>query len=457
MSRRVLGAAALTLALAACAPSPQADIPQRRATSGETLPPMLNFNSVRATPSVRANRQLAGDFLDLSFELESGRELTRLTRFKGDIPVVLRGEANPTLKRDLDRLLARLQREAGVPIRLARPGEAAAIIVEVLPRKDLQRVVPQAACFVVPRVSGWEEFRSERRSGKVDWTTLQTRDVASVFLPGDVSPQEARDCLHEEIAQALGPLNDLYRLPDSVFNDDNFHTVLTGFDMLMLRVYYDGALANGMTRAQVQAALPAILARQNPGGERSGPPPVPSTPRIWVDAIESALGPRGMPAHRRASARRAVELARAAGWRDTRMAFSLYAMGRLTLTKEPELALAAFLEASTIYRSLPDTQIQAAHVAMQLAAYSLSAGQARETVAIIDENLPAVRAAENAALLSTLMMMRAEALEMMGNVAEARAERTEALGWARYGFGPDELVRERATEIAALAPGPSDR
>jgi len=34
------------------------------------------------------------------------------------------------------------------------------------------------------------------------------------------SPQEVRDCLHEELAQALGPLNDLYRLPDSVFNDD---------------------------------------------------------------------------------------------------------------------------------------------------------------------------------------------------------------------------------------------
>ena len=49
----------------------------------------------------------------------------------------------------------------------------------------------------------------------------------AVFLPGDVSPQEIRDCLHEELAQALGPVNDLYRLTDSVFNDDNFNTVLT--------------------------------------------------------------------------------------------------------------------------------------------------------------------------------------------------------------------------------------
>jgi hypothetical protein len=64
----------------------------------------------------------------------------------------------------------------------------------------------------------------------------------AVFIPSDVSPQEVRDCLHEEVAQALGPLNDLYRLPDSVFNDDNFHAVLTGFDMLILRTYYDAEL-----------------------------------------------------------------------------------------------------------------------------------------------------------------------------------------------------------------------
>ncbi len=52
-----------------------------------------------------------------------------------------------------------------------------------------------------------------------------------------------RDCLHEELAQALGPLNDLYRLSNSVFNDDNFHSVLTGFDMEMLRLHLFARIA----------------------------------------------------------------------------------------------------------------------------------------------------------------------------------------------------------------------
>ncbi|WP_242500461.1 DUF2927 domain-containing protein [Tropicimonas sp. IMCC6043] len=433
---------------------PSADVAERRASFAEPLPPMQNFRAVRATPSVRTNRQLAGDFLALTFELESGREVPRFTRFEGEIPIELRGAAAPSVRRDLDRLIGRLQREANVPVRAARPGETAKIVVEVLPRRTLQRAVPQAACFVVPRVRGWDEFRAARRTDTVDWTTLESREVASVFLPGDVSPQEARDCLHEEIAQALGPLNDLYRLPDSVFNDDNFHTVLTGFDMLMLRVTYDPALANGMGQPQVAAILPSILDRLNPAGARKGPPPSPPTPHIWSEAIEDALGPRGAPAYRRAQAARAVDLAREAGWHDTRMAFSLYAYGRLTLADQPEKALTAFLESYEIYRSLPDAQIQAAHVAMQIAAFTLSAGQAQATLELIDESLPAVRAAENAALLSTLLMMRAEALDLLGRVAEARGLRQEALGWARYGFGSDRLVRERAAEIAALAPAP---
>ena len=37
------------------------------------------------------------------------------------------------------------------------------------------------------------------------------------------------------------------------------HAVLTGFDMTILRAYYDPALRSGMTRGQVVAALPGIL------------------------------------------------------------------------------------------------------------------------------------------------------------------------------------------------------
>ncbi len=440
----------VALSLAACASAPAPETPTRRVSLPSSLPPMKTFASPRVTAPTRSNVTIAQDFLDLAFELESGRQLPVLTRFEGPITVRVTGKQPSSLGPDLARLLSRLRREAGISITRVAADQPASITVEVLPRTELQRYVPQAACFVVPRLSSWDEFRRNRRSAVVDWTTLQTRERMAIFLPGDVSPQETRDCLHEEMAQALGPLNDLYRLGDSVFNDDNFHTVLTGFDMLVLRTYYHPALSSGMTRAQVAARLPSILAQLNPRGNFNAGSLPGRTPRAWIDAIEEALGPKTSPSRRQAAARRAVSIARSQGWTDNRLAFSLFALGRLSLAGEADIALASFLQAGTIYNAREETRLQGAHVAMQLAAFALSASQSDAAIRLVDDSLAPVAKAENAALLATLLMIKAEALEQQGRDAEARAVRLDSLGWARYGFGSERAVRQRVSEISAL-------
>jgi hypothetical protein len=55
--------------------------------------------------------------------------------------------------------------------------------------------------------------------------------------------------------------------------------------------------------------------------------------------------------------------------------------------------------------------------------------------------------------MSTLMMFRAEALEMTGRFDEAQSVRLDSLSWARYGFGSEANVRARQREIASLRPG----
>jgi hypothetical protein len=439
------------LVLSACATVPP-DVPQRRAPPEVALPPMKSFGPMRATPPTRSNRNIAANFLDLSFRLESGRELPVLTRFEGPVTVRVVGPAPATLSGDLDQLLARLRSEAGLPISRVPGSAEASITIEVITRAELQRAVPQAACFVVPRVSSWAEFRRDRRNPQLDWTTLRVRERMAVFVPADVAPQEVRDCLHEEVAQALGPLNDLYELTDSVFNDDNFHTVLTGFDMLILRATYAPELRSGMTRAEVAAVLPGVLARLNPRGEGVGFVPRPPTTRDWIDAIETALGPRTAPARRRDAAAEAVAIARSRGWNDNRLGFSLYALGRLSLGAEPDLALASFLQARQIFARSAETAIHEAHVNMQLAAFALSAGQADFSLEVADASIPVVIRKQNAALLSSLLLVRAESLEALGQAAEAQAARVDSLGWARYGFGSDQEVLMRAAEIASLRP-----
>jgi Protein of unknown function (DUF2927) len=293
---------------------------------------------------------------------------------------------------------------------------------------------------VVPNVSTLAEYRRLRGSAAVDWARVTTRDRAAIFIPADTSPQEVRDCLHEELAQALGPLNDLYRLSDSVFNDDNFHSVLTGFDMDVLRLTYSPGIASGMTEAEVGARLFGTTA-----GARTG------TPANWVREIETAMGRRGTLPARQAAAERALAMAMAAGWSDSRTAFSWFAVGKLSAGSSPARALDAFDQAAALYGRLPGGEVQLAHVDMQRAAIALAAGLPAEAARIAGTAAPRVRSHGNAALYATLTLIEAEALERLGDSAGAAALRLDSTPYARYGFGPDSVVKARARDIAAVA------
>lgn len=445
---RGLVAICTCLALIGCSTSETT----RLATPELSLPSMKTFTTTAVRAPMQSNAQIARDFLDLAFTLENGEKLYRFTRFEGPITVRVSGTPPATLSRDLDRLIDRLRREAKIPIRRVPADQNASITISAIKKSQIQSAAPSAACFVRPNVSSWQEYRARRNDPSTVWTNLESRARMAIFLPSDVSPQEIRDCLHEEISQALGPVNDLYRLTDSIFNDDNFHSVLTGFDMLILKAYYDPALQNGMREPEVAARLPGILARLNPKGAGTYGVGTSQASRIWQTEISTAMSPRVSKSRRRAAAQQAILKAKAFGPSDARLALSHYLYGRLMLETAPDTALAAFLQASNIYEKRPDTAIQNAHVAMQIAAFQLSAGRPDIALRTVDRNLKAVRTAEHAALLSLLLMVKAEALQIKGDTRAADEVQTEALGWARYGFGSDKEVRARAAEILAISP-----
>lgn len=442
------------LALAGCMPATPADMPSRAQTLGSSssaLPPIKAFHAPRPTAPQRSNTDIARDFLELSFNLESGRSLPALTRFEGPITVRVTGRPSYGLSSDLSRLLHRLRTEARINIRQEQ-SENANITIEAVTRSDIRKMLPQAACFVAPNVSSMSQYKLARRTSLVNWTSLKERKTLSIFLPNDASPQEVRDCLHEELAQALGPLNDLYRLPDSVFNDDNVHTVLTGFDMLVLRAYYDPSLRNGMSKNDVANRIGPILARINPRGAQYSPRRLTRTPRSWINAIQRALGPGANQRERTNAANEAMQIAVAMGWSDHRRAFSHYAMGRLYMSSDLKKAREHFSIAARLYGQSPSTRLHSAYAASQLASFYIAEGNGDAALKQIGPHLDTAARYENAALLSTLMLQRAEALDLAGRSSEARSVRMDSLGWARYGFGPDWIVRAKLREISSLSP-----
>jgi hypothetical protein len=442
----------LALMLNACVPVTPSDTTTRAAIADSTFPPMKTFGAPRPNRPIKSNNDLALDFIELSFRLESGRDLPVFTRFEEPITVRVTGAPPSTLGSDLTKLLHRLRTEASIDIKQISASSPANVTIQAVSRAEIRRVLPHAACFVVPNISNISEYKSARRTAKTNWVNLKKRDQLAIFLPNDASPQEVRDCLHEELAQAIGPLNDLYRLPDSVFNDDNVHTVLTGFDMMMLKAYYSPELRSGMTRGQVARVLPKVLNRINPAGNGRAAQFATRTPKAWSQAIQTALGPGSSTSQRISAANQALKIATAMGWNDHRRAFAHYANGRILLSSDPKAAQQHFQAADRYYAATPGADLHRAYVATQLAAHAVSKGDGKRALALIGPHIDRAARNENAILLSTLLLLRAEALDLTGRSAEARTVRLDSLGWARYGFGPEWAVRAKLREISSLSP-----
>ena len=222
--------------------------------------------------------------------------------------------------------------------------------------------------------------------------------------------------------------------------------------MLILRTYYAQELANGMNRDQVTSRLPSVLARLNPSGEIRNNQTHRDTPREWVVAIQDALSGGNSTSSRRRAAERAIALGEAQGWSGAREGFAHYAYGRLQVSSDPEAAFASFRAAEAAYSDADTMQIHNAHIAVQKSAFALAAGNPEATLALTDVAIPIAAAHQNAALMSTLMMFKAEALDMNGKTAAAETVRLDSLGWARYGFGSDQNVQARLAEISSLRP-----
>ena len=124
----------LVLVLNACVPVTPGDTPTRALPQASDLPPMKTFGAPKPDMPIRSNNDLALDFIELSFQLESGRDLPVFTRFEGPISVRVTGAPPTSLGTDLRRLMHRLRSEAGIDIYEAAPGNAANITIQAVSR-----------------------------------------------------------------------------------------------------------------------------------------------------------------------------------------------------------------------------------------------------------------------------------------------------------------------------------
>lgn len=394
-----------------------------------------------------SNTSLSALFTDLVFDTEWGGTIPKLLRLEAPVSVALVGQGSERYTDFLDALLAQIGREASIAI--SRGGPPNGLTVQFVPGTDWGPLDGNQ-CVIVFGRPGWQTFLQDRARYS-DWRKVSADELAyrTVFIPDSNEPHEIRECLIEEVAQALGPTNDIYGLGPSIFNDDDAHVWPTRLDYLMLRVLYDPEMAPGIGRREARTRAARILDRINPDGR--GAPILPAHRQkdflSWrkqlhrlYDLINS--GKAGSP-----KAQAIVErILREAESRAPNSPYHCEALS-VAATLESERPGGAALPAVDRARNICErahgkSDIRNAALRLSRAIALLSEKRDEATLREI-EGLPDLFLAQGQeALLAITHAVRWTALYNLDD-PNAEAARTLAIAWSTYAFGEDNAAVQR--------------
>lgn len=198
-------------------------------------------------------------FTQLTHGVERDIPRPHLVRYETPVRIALEGPGARSYERFVSDYASRLRQNSGIDIGL---GGAAANLHVRFVGKGFFSVAPNVACLVAPGNVRWEELAANPRRYDIHATArMTTMEQMTVFIPASSPKGRTESCLLEEIAQALGPANDLRHFGDTIFNDDDVHTWPTEFDYMILRVLYSPELRTGMSQAESEQAALRVIER----------------------------------------------------------------------------------------------------------------------------------------------------------------------------------------------------
>lgn len=383
---------------------------------------------------------LVDDFLDLQFRTEWGGGHERLLRWEEPVTVALEGDELASYRGEVETLLAQLN-EAAPALGASLVPSGADITVRTAPRDEMKATAETALCFFAPVDMDWEAYKAADAVGDAGWDGVERLDKVTIFIPEHTAPHVFRICFVEEIMQALGPGNDLYRLEDSGFNDDEVHIAPTAFDLLMLKTLYDERLHAGMTEAEARVAARKALASEIDVS-------APRIPRRRSEFDEDFqlyhyfADARGDREERRELLDLAIAAAEHFDPNDHRIGEALRAEAYFASESLDERAAVRFARAAVAHfeRTLPPSSARLARTRADLGLFLVLDGRFEEAADVLAEAEPWLAAHGKEDDLASVLRLRAIALAQTGRAAEAQKVARQALAWAAYVFGADSLA-----------------
>lgn len=225
------------------------------------------------------SRDLAENFIHVAFydeftetagRLVPARVENRLHRWQEPVRVSVEfGASVPSDQRAQDRAaiagyVARLSTLTGLSMRMTgwRPNHTVMIL------NSDERAAAAARIAAIAPATGAAAVRSVTAMAPETYCTVfaftdgsrATYIKALTVIRGELPDRLRLACIHEELAQSLGLVNDHPRARPSIFNDNEEFALLTRQDELMLKMLYDPRLRPGMTLAEARPVVEAMAA-----------------------------------------------------------------------------------------------------------------------------------------------------------------------------------------------------
>jgi hypothetical protein len=238
---------------------------------GLLIAAMAGLNSAAAEAPEIAQRRAAerkaftdAEIVDGFFKVTFGAEfhvaggVDRIRKFDGPVRVFIDNRATPDRTAQVEAAMADIRnRIRNLDIARTDRRDEANMIVSLVNDRDLARMIRT--------IYGIDRARRIQRSLEPQCLSGFRKDESSrilrsdVIITADVGDFVFYDCVYEELLQALGPINDDTTVPWTMFNDDVQMGFFGVYDQFLLNILYDPRVRPGMTRAEVQALLPAVL------------------------------------------------------------------------------------------------------------------------------------------------------------------------------------------------------
>jgi hypothetical protein len=248
---------------------------RRRAVAliGLAATAMVGLNCAAATaeaPEIAQRRATErknftdAEIIDGFFKVTFGAEfhvaggVDRIRKFDGPVRVFIDNRATPDRTPQVEAAIADIRKRVrNLDFARIERRDEANMIVSLVNDRDLARMIRT--------VYGIDRARRIQRSLEPQCLSGFRKDEnsrimrADVIITADVGDFVFYDCVYEELLQALGPINDDTTVPWTMFNDDVQMGFFGVYDQFLLNILYDPRIRPGMTRAEVQALLPAVL------------------------------------------------------------------------------------------------------------------------------------------------------------------------------------------------------